>query len=136
MKSTEVIMENEMGYILAHGPEGLEAVLNELLEKSKLDPTMKERAHFILYELGNQKSLIKMDLNEWPVVFWHYDLLGRAATSVVKDILARFAWDKCGEREWYYKEKGNPKLHAKGNGHSTEENDFSEWRQSFFEEKN
>ena len=127
-------MESEMGYIVATGPEGLEAVLNELLEKSKLDPTLKERAHYILYELGNQKSLIKMDLNEWPVVFWHYDLLGRPATSTVKDVLAHFAWEKCGEKEWYFKEKGGTEFYFK-DGDATEDGAFSEWRKKIFEGK-
>src|SRR5690348_3307731 len=112
-------MENEMGYILANGPEGLKKVLDELLDQSKVDASLKERAQFILYELGNQKSLIKVDLNEWPVAFWHYDLLGRPATSTVKDILARFAWDKCGEKESYLKEKGLPA--------TSDENAFSDW---------
>jgi hypothetical protein len=129
-------MENEMGYIVATGPEGLEAVLNELLEKSKLDPTLKERAQYILYEVGNQKSLIKMDLNEWPVVFWHYDLLGRPATAVVKDILARFAWDKCGEKEWYFKEKGETEHHYRDAESANQDSAFQEWRQKIFEGKN
>ena len=130
-----MLMESEMGYIVATGPEGLEAVLGELLDKSKTDPKLKERAHYILYELGNQKSLIKIDLNEWPVVFWHYDLLGRPATSVVKDVLARFAWDKCGEKEWYFKEKGGTEFYFKDQG-VTEEHAYSEWRQEVFEGKN
>src|SRR5690349_17732928 len=119
-------MENEMGYILANGPEGLTKVLNELLEKSKVDASLKNRAHFILYEVGNQKSLIKMDLKEWPLAFWYYDLLGRPATSIVKDILARFAWDKGGEKEWYYKEKGKA---------DSEEAAFTDWRETVFENK-
>lgn len=98
-------MENEMGYIVAKGPEGLDEVLSDLLDKSKIDPIMKAKPHYILYELGNQKSLVKMDMSDWPILFWYYDLLGRPATSVVKDAIARFLWEKAGEREWYLKEK-------------------------------
>lgn len=126
-------MENEMGYILAQGPEGLEAVLSEILENSKIDPTLKGRAYYVLYEIGSQKSLIKMDLNEWPVVFWYYDLLGRPATSIVKDILARFAWEKCGEKEWYFKENGETLLYSKEQ--EGEEHAFAEWRKNVFESK-
>lgn len=112
-------MEKE--YIVAKGPEKLEQVLDDLLEKSKQDSAIKSRAHYILYELGKQKSIIKVDMSEWPVVFWHYDLLGRPATSTVKDVIARFAWEKCGEREWYFKEN------------SLTEDAFSHWRQQIFE---
>ena len=118
-------MEMEMGFIVAQGPQGLEQVLNELLEKSKSDATFKEQPHYVLYELGNQKSLIKMDLNEKPVMFWHYDLLGRAATSVVKDVLARFAWERCGEKEMYLKEQG-----ANNDGAA-----FDDWREKVFDGK-
>ncbi len=125
-------MENEMGYTLVKGPQDLEKTLNELLSQAKLDPVIKNRAHYILYELGDQKSLIKMDLNKWPVAFWHYDLLGRPATSAVKDVLARFAWDKCGEKEWYFKTRGEavPSLG------SEDEHAFSEWRKKIFEARN
>lgn len=119
-------MENEMGYVVAQGPEELEKVLTELLEKSKTDSILKAKAQYILYELGNQKSMIKMDLSEWPVAFWHYDLLGRAATSTVKDVISRFAWEKCGEKEWYFKEKGNSINEAEA---------FIDWREQIFEAK-
>lgn len=123
-------MENEMGYIVAHGPEGLEQVLYELLEKSEVDPALKTKAHYVLYELGNQKSMIKVDMSVWPVVFWHYDLLGRPATNAVKDILSRVAWEKGGEKEWYYKEKENIGIYPKSN-----EEAYLDWRQHIFESR-
>jgi hypothetical protein len=123
-------MENELGYIIARGPEGLEQALSELLEKAKTDPVLKEKAQFVLYELGSQKSMIKVDMSVWPIVFWHYDLLGRPATSAVKDVLSRFAWEKCGEKEWYYKEKGEVGLYSKDN-----EEAYLDWRQRIFEGK-
>ena len=127
-------MEKEMGYIVAQGPEGLEHVLDELLKESKTDASLKSKAHFILYELGNQKSMIKVDLSEWPVVFWHYDLLGRPATSTVKDVISRFAWDKCGEKEWYFKEKGTTEMYYKNDGHA-DDAAFIDWREQIFEAK-
>jgi hypothetical protein len=129
-------MENEMGYIVARGPEDLEHTLGELLEKSKFDSILKSKAHFILYELGNQKSMIKMDLSEWPVVFWHYDLLGRPATTTVKDVISRFAWEKCGEKEWYFKERANAGLPFSEESAATEEAAFLDWREQIFEAKN
>lgn len=85
--------------IIAQGPEGLEKVLDELLAKAKADPIFASQEHNIMYQLGGQKSLIKVDTNVIPFKFWYNDLMGRPATTVVKDIIARFVWEKCGERE-------------------------------------
>jgi hypothetical protein len=118
-------MQNEMGYIVAKGPEGLTAVLDDLLAQSKADPGVKEKDHYILFELGSQKSLIKMDMTVTPFLFWHYDLLGRPATATIKEVLARFAWEKCGQKESYLKE------------HKLAEDDetYLEWRLKVFEGK-
>lgn len=86
-------------HIIAEGPESLMQVLTELLEKSKSDHAFARKDHFILYQLGNQKSLILVDSSELPFQFWHYDLMGRPATVAVKDTIKRFLWEKCGERE-------------------------------------
>jgi hypothetical protein len=122
-------MEKEMGYVVAKGPEGLRQVLNDFLAKAKADAQFKAGVHFILYELGSQKSMIKVDMSEWPAVFWHYDLLGRPATGVVKEVISRFVWESCGEREWYFKEK-NLQEDA-----SNEEDAFLDWREQIFETK-
>lgn len=98
-------MEIPSDHIIAEGPEGLEKVLEELLEKSKSDPIFATQDHFILYQLGNQKSLIKIDMSQQPFRFWHYDLMGRPATFAVKDTIARFLWEKCGEKEKYLRNK-------------------------------
>lgn len=127
-------MENEMGYIVASGPEELEQVLGNLLVQSKTDEDIKANAQYILYELGSQKSMIKMDMRDWPVAFWHYDLLGRPATSTIKDVISRFAWEKCGEKEWYYQEKKKVEKTVSANG-ETEEEDFLDWRQQIFDGK-
>jgi|GEM_PF-3211336 len=127
-------MENEMGYILAKGPEGLQGVLGEVLNKTTADPAFKAQPHYILYEIGNQKSLIKMDFKQWPVVFWYYDLLGRSATSNVKEVLAKFAWEQCGEKEWFYHQQGGMAAYLKEAGVS-EESAFLEWREKIFEGK-
>lgn len=91
-------------YIIAEGPEGLDRVLTELLEKSKADPIFASQEHYVMYQLGNQKSLIKVDTNQTPFKFWYYDLMGRPATIIVKEAIARFLWDKCGLREEYFQE--------------------------------
>lgn len=89
-------------YIKAQGPEGLRCVLDNLLINNE------SSSQYILYQQGNQQSLIKVDLSHQPFQFWYYDLLGRPATRVVKETLARFAWERGGEKEWYLQalEKG------------------------------
>lgn len=93
-------------YILAEGPQGLARVLDGLLAESQKDPDFAAAEHFVLYQLGNQKALIKVDTTQVPFNFWYCDLLGRPATKIVKDTIAEFLWDKCGERERYAKELG------------------------------
>lgn len=93
--------EQQQMFIPAQGPEGLMRVLEELLEKSRLDPAVAAQEHIILYQLGDQKSLIKVDFSEPPGKFWYNDLLGRPMTKAVKNTIAEFLWTKCGERERY-----------------------------------
>lgn len=90
-------------YISVDGPEGLQRTLNELFEATH-SKTPNQSEYYIMYHLGNQKSLIKLDLGQEPFLFWYYDLLGRPATKVVKDILAEFAWEKGGEKKRYMRE--------------------------------
>jgi hypothetical protein len=90
--------------IIAEGPEGLSQVLDILLVKTKQDPIFAAQEHNILYQLGSQKSLIKVDTSSIPFKFQHFDLMGRPATMAVKDTIGRFLWEKCGGEEWYIKE--------------------------------
>ena len=97
--------ENELAllkdYIPAQGPIGLRQVLDKLLEQSKNDSLFAAKEHFIMYQLGDQKSLIKVDMSEDPILFWYFDLLGRPATGIVKKTIFDFLWEKCGVREQY-----------------------------------
>jgi hypothetical protein len=86
-------------HIVAEGPEGLMQVLVDLLEKSKSDPAFAKKDHFILYRLGAQQSLILVDSTQIPFRLWHYDLMGRPATTAVTETIKQFLWEKCGERE-------------------------------------
>lgn len=99
-----MMQENDLllDYVTAEGPEGLASVLNDLLVKKHAGTQSHEQ--YILYQLGNQKSLIKVDISAQPFQFWYYDLLGRPATKVVKDILGDFVWEKGGEKERYLQE--------------------------------
>lgn len=97
-------MEIPENCIIAEGPEGLDRILNELLEKAKNDSLFASEEHYILYKLGGQKSLIKVDTKSMPFKFVYNDLLGRPATTVVKDIIAKFLWEKCGGKDWYMRE--------------------------------
>lgn len=97
-------------YHHAVGPQGLATVLALLLEKTQKDPQFAKQEHYILYQMGNQKSLIKVDMSEHPFQFWYYDLLGRPITGTVKDTIGRFLWEKAGEKEKFLKqlkEKGD-----------------------------
>lgn len=91
-------------YIPANGPEGLKEVLDSLLVRANADPDFAAAQHYILYTLGSQKSLIRVDTSKQPFYFWYYDLLGRPITRNVKEIIAQFLWEKCGEKERYYRE--------------------------------
>jgi len=89
-------------YILAEGPEGLSQVLDGLL--IKYEQGAKDVPYYVLYKLGGQQSLIKVDISKKPFQFWYCDLLGRPATRTVKETIARFLWEKCGEKERYAEE--------------------------------
>jgi len=91
-------------YDIAQGPNGLREVLDSYFTKSQNDPTFAQVGHYILYTLGEQRSLIRVDTSAIPFHFRYCDLLGRPATRSVKEIIARFLWDKCGEKERYMKE--------------------------------
>lgn len=93
--------EQQQMFIPAEGPTGLMEVLEDLLTKSKQDPEFAAQEHIILYQLGNQKSLIKVDLSQPPGKFWYNDLLGRPITKAVENTIAEFLWTKCGEKERY-----------------------------------
>jgi hypothetical protein len=107
MEKVSVSMESEnlsLQYTPADGPKGLEKVLADLLEKTQKHQALAATEHYILYQLGNQKSLIKVDMSQPPFKFWYYDLLGRPATRIVKETIAQFLWEKGGDRERFYKE--------------------------------
>jgi hypothetical protein len=96
-------------YIIAEGPEGLTKILTDFLEKTKNDPAFVSSDHDVLYQLGSQKSLIKIDFRHKPYQFWYNDILGRPATSAVKEAIASFLWEKCGAKERVLadRERGN-----------------------------
>ena len=88
-------------YVLANGPDGLMQALESFLSAAQQDPAFISDDHYILYQLGDQKSLIKVDMTQRPYHFYYRDLLGRPATRAVKDTIAHFLWEKCGEKELY-----------------------------------
>ena len=91
-------------YLIAEGPGGLQSVLNQLLQKSQQDAVFAASDHYVLYQLNEQQSLIKIDMSQRPFQFWYYDLLGRPATEAVKNVIADFLWEKCGESTLYLQE--------------------------------
>jgi hypothetical protein len=99
VKRVKIAMETSTSYVIAAGPDGLKDVLNELLEKSRQDPLFARQEHHVLYQLGNQKTMIRIDTDQAPFKFWCYDLLGRPITVVLKNTLADFLWEHWGEKE-------------------------------------
>ncbi len=87
-------METSENYIIAEGPEGLRQVLEELFVKASSDPVFATQEHLVCYQLGSQKSLIKVDATQEPFLIWHYDLMGRPATVAVKDVIKQFLFEK------------------------------------------
>ncbi len=81
---------------IAEGPAGLKQALLNLLEQSKTNPQLREKAHYVHYKHGKQESLIK--INPSFDVFFHYDLWGRPATLVVKEIVANFIKEECNQQ--------------------------------------
>lgn len=86
-------------YEEAQGPEGLWNELVKLLERSKQDPSFIAQDHYIMYVLGGQRSLIQIDMTKKPFEFWYCDQQGRPPTKAVKETIARFLWEKGGEKE-------------------------------------
>lgn len=98
MESNEFVIPD---HTVADGPQGLMEVLDSFLHQARQDAAFRAQDHYIMYRLKDQKSLIKVNMSEHPYQFWYYDLLGRPATNAVKDTVAEFLWEKCGERERY-----------------------------------
>lgn len=88
-------------FVMADGPHGLMKVLENLLHQSEQDEAFRAQEHYIMYQLKDQRSLIKVDMSERPFQFWYYDLMGRPATTAVKEVIAEFLWEKCGEKQRY-----------------------------------
>lgn len=95
MESNQIVSN----YIVADGPEGLARVLADIYEQTQADNEAKLAEQYILYQLNNQKSFIKVDLSQKPFQFWYCDMLGRPITRVVKDTIAKFIWEHGGEKE-------------------------------------
>lgn len=94
MNSAEMISE----YVIANGPQGLIDVLENHYERCQKDADFAKEAHYILYQLGSQKSFIKVDMSQRPYQFYYYDLLGRPMTRAVQEALALFLTDTVGEQ--------------------------------------
>src|SRR3990167_10437722 len=92
-------MDTTNHYVVAEGPDGLTKILQEFLEKSKNDSTFAAEKHYVLYQLGSQKSMLCVDTDKTPFKFWYYDLMGRPATEAVKETIANFLWEHWGEKE-------------------------------------
>lgn len=91
-------------YEIAEGPVALRGLLDSYLSKAQHDESFASVGHYILYTVGDQRSLIRVDTSTVPFHFRYCDLLGRPATKSVRETIARFLWERCGEKERFLKE--------------------------------
>ncbi|HTM63808.1 MAG TPA: hypothetical protein VL360_04845 [Gammaproteobacteria bacterium] len=103
MESVEFVMPE---YTTANGPQGLMDVLESLRLQADQDAEFRAREHYILYCFNEQKSFIKVDMSEQPFQFWYSDVNGRPATNAVKETIAEFLWERCGEKDRYDENSG------------------------------
>lgn len=106
----------------AVGPDGLKDALNHIFHQGLQDPLFAAEDHYIMYELGAQKALIKADMSQKPFHFWYCDLLGRPATPGVIRTIEAFLAENGGNQDFllqfhdiYQKEKES-KIAASING--------------------
>lgn len=57
------------------------------------------KTYYILFHMGAQQSLIRVDVGSPHFYFWYYDLLGRPMTKAVKQALAEFLWEHNGQKQ-------------------------------------
>ncbi len=88
-------------YDLAPGPEALMHLLESYLTAVEKDQAFSGTPRYILYKMGAQESVIKVDTSQRPFQFWYCDLQGRPMTMSVKAVIADFLWEKCGGKERY-----------------------------------
>lgn len=83
---------NNKGYLIAKGPEDLERVLNDVWR----NPDLKSQSQNILYSLGQQLALIKVDFSSKEAKVWHVDVtvpFARPATQSIKDAVNNFGFE-------------------------------------------
>ena len=99
------MLENEQDVPFQHdtvdGSKELTRLLCDYLEWSRQDQSFANNDHHILYRCGDQASLIRVETRAIPFSLYYCDLSGRPAPRVVKEAVARFLWDRCGEKEKY-----------------------------------
>jgi hypothetical protein len=98
----DINQELLVGAITADGPDGLMQVLDQLRVKS--EQVTQDKEFVILYQLGSQRSILKVDFNQKPYHFFYKDLLGRPMTKAVEQTIAQFLSNHCGEWESVKKE--------------------------------
>lgn len=103
MDSEEFVMPE---YTTADGPQGLMEVLETFRLQASQDAEFRAREHYILYCLNSQKSFIKVDMSEQPFQFWYSDVMGRPATNAVKETIAEFLLERCGEQDSQQQDSG------------------------------
>lgn len=83
------------------GPEALKAALVRLWEACQNSPEIAKQDHYLLYQRGNQQSVLKIELNKKPFQFWYCDRDGRPMMPLMKRELANFTWENGVSKEKY-----------------------------------
>jgi hypothetical protein len=74
--------------IKAHGPDELIQSLEGLYERANRDARFAAQPHYVLFQIGQQSSLLRFDIHKRKV--YHFNIDGYAATAPVKVAVQQF----------------------------------------------
>lgn len=87
-------MTHPTDYTVAEGLDGLQHTLVDLIDHARRGSLGDNQTQYVLYRLGQQQSLLRIDLNTAPMQLWFYDLDGRPASSGLVSALGKVFWEQ------------------------------------------
>lgn len=97
-----MIMANTIQVV--QGPEELASTLREIKQRAAADPQFALEKHVIPYRVGNLDATVTEHTSQTPIRVEYFDPKMRPAPMPVKEMIAKFFWDECGERDRYLQE--------------------------------
>lgn len=85
-----LFMKPSYDYIPVQGLDHLSETLEMLYFKIKANPTLSSEDKYVLFQLGNQKSLLRITFAEEMPHFAYFDLFERPMTKNIKTVLINF----------------------------------------------